>query len=72
MNSDPRKGDKITWTERRNGRKHTYAGAVHATHPNRWLVNLGGGKYYSLGRVAWDATGEIVETTRPRLVAVAS
>lgn len=75
MTTDPRKGDKIRWTEQRNGRKRTYSGTVHAAHPNRWLVNLGAGRYYSLGRAEWAATGVVVEPAtdaRPRLVLVSS
>jgi hypothetical protein len=67
---DPREGDKIRWTERRNGRRQTYTGTVHTAHEDRWLINLGAGRYYNLTRPVWDATGVVVESSRPRLVAV--
>ncbi len=67
---DPAKGDTIRWSEHRNGRNRTYAGKVQTAHPDRWLVMVGPGRLHSLARADWDATGVVVETSRPRMVAV--
>jgi len=72
MTATPCEGDKVRWSERRNGRRQTYTGTVLHAHSDRWLVKVGPGRLHNLTRPVWDATGVVVESSRPRLVAVSS
>ncbi len=67
---DPRKGDVISWSELRNGRRQTYSGKVQTVHPDRWLVMVGPGRLHSLAREDWEATGEITQPVPVRLALV--
>lgn len=68
---DPAKGDLISWSEYRNGRRRTYTGKVVTVHADRWLVKVGPGRLHDLRRPAWEATGVIVESAvKPQLVLV--